>query len=139
MALLNINWNPDGRELRMFSALWLPLFAVSLGALVYFRLDLPALSYAIWGAGLGLAMVGLLVPAVARLVYLALVCATFPIGYVVSHVTMFVIFFGILAPIAVVGRLFGYDPMARRFEREATSYWRDRPRDKETASYFRQS
>ena len=45
---------------------------------------------------------------------------------------------GVLTPIGLVMRWSGRDPMRRRFEREAKSYWVVRKRDEEPSRYFRQ-
>ena len=62
----------------------------------------------------------------------------YPIGYVVSHVLLAVVYFGVFTPVAVILRAMGKDAMERRWDPERQSYWIDRgaPRPKE--DYFRQ-
>lgn len=138
MALIKINWNPERRELRMFAALWLPLFALVVGSMLHFRFGLPLAAKWVWAVGAGLAVLGLASSSIARLVYVGLICLTFPIGFVVSHVAMLVIYFLVLTPIGLCLRIFGYDPMERRIETDKESYWHARDPKRKASSYFRQ-
>ncbi len=62
----------------------------------------------------------------------------FPIGFVVSHVVLAVLFFGILTPVGLTLRLLGRDLLDRGFEREKKSYWVDLPQSIQKRDYFRQ-
>jgi hypothetical protein len=78
------------------------------------------------------------VPPVRRPKFLAWMYAAYPIGWVVSHRVLAIIYFGLLTPIGTLMGVFGYDPMARRFDRAAASYWVERGRNRDPARYFRQ-
>jgi hypothetical protein len=111
------------------------LFCAIAGALAY-RQNAISLAVALWVVGLGLGAFGLLVPTVSRVTYLALAWLTFPVGWLVSHVILALLFFVIVTPVGWLMRRF-HDPMQRRFDRDARSYWvvREPPiRDR----YFRQ-
>ena len=62
----------------------------------------------------------------------------FPIGFVLSYVIMGTLFYLIIAPIGLIMRLLGRDPLNRGFLPEAETYWVDAgpPRPKE--AYFKQ-
>jgi Saxitoxin biosynthesis operon protein SxtJ len=45
------------------------------------------------------------------------------LGIITNHIVLGVVFFGAIWPIAMVMRLVGYDPMARKGSREMTSYF----------------
>ena len=48
-------------------------------------------------------------------------------------------FVGLLfTPIGLAMRLVGRDPLRRRFDRQASTYWIKRPEQDETGRYFRQ-
>jgi hypothetical protein len=47
---------------------------------------------------------------------------------VVSPVIMGLIFFGAILPIGTLMRLCGHRPLAPRFDRDASTYWVERPR-----------
>ncbi len=48
------------------------------------------------------------------------------LGRIVSPLIMGLIFFGVVTPIAIIARWRGVDPMRRRFDPAATSYWIER-------------
>lgn len=136
MSLIRLNRHPSRRQLAVFGIAW---FAFC--ALVSARLwRHGAHSSAIILAALGtvIPLVGIVVPATLRWLYVGLSYATYPIGFVISHVVLTIVYFGVVTPIGLVVGLCGYDPLERKFEREKRSYWKIR-RDRPTPqSYFRQ-
>ena len=72
-----------------------------------------------------------------RLVYVGLMVAVFPIGWVVSHLLMTLFYFLFLTPIGILMRLLGNDPMQRRLDRDATSYWVKHDPGRRADRYFR--
>lgn len=144
--LVHLNLRPDPRQLRQFGLVALVAFGVIGGAILWrgglFGLDFGAaarpVAYVLWGAGAGSALFSLVFPAANRPLYVTLAVFAFPIGFVVSHVVLAFLFFGILTPVALVFRLVGRDPLARRFEPERESYWVDLPEVTDAESYFRQ-
>ena len=62
-----------------------------------------------------------------RKLYAAWMAVGKGIGWVVSHVVMTAIYFVVITPIGLVGRLFGYDPLRLRLKPDAETYWVDRP------------
>ena len=62
--------------------------------------------------------------------------AAFPIGWTVSHLLLGSIFYLVITPIGLLLRALGHDPMERKFDREAKTYWIEHERA-ETARYFR--
>ena len=48
---------------------------------------------------------------------------------IMSPVILAVLFYGAITPFGLLSRLFGYDPLRRRIDPAAKSYWVDRPRD----------
>jgi hypothetical protein len=62
----------------------------------------------------------------------------FPIGFLLSHVVLVVLFFGVLTPVGLLLRLLGHDLLSRGFEKDRKSYWVDLPETTERRDYFRQ-
>ena len=138
MALIDINWRPGAKELRQFALLFL-IFGVGFGTAINFFKDWPLLvSQILWIGGAVIGVAGLILPTLVRPVYVVMMAITLPIGMVVSTALMIVIYYLVLTPIGILMRLFKYDPMHRRFEPEAKTYWIERPRNIETSRYFRQ-
>jgi hypothetical protein len=138
MAIIEIRKDLSERELRQFAGIWFPAFGAVVGAMLYWKFELPTAAYAVWAVVAGLAVLGLWQPALIRPVYLGLMYLTFPIGWVVSHLILAVIYFGLITPLGLVMRLFGRDVMQRRFDRAAATYWVPHPPTADVARYFRQ-
>ena len=136
MPILQLNTTPSRKELRWFAALWWPAMCAMFGAILFRKFQAPAAAAWIWSGGGLLALLGWLRPSIILPVYVGLMRVTFPIGWVVSHVVLALIYFGILTPIGALVRIF-HDPMERNFNRGADSYWSPRqPSDPDR--YFRQ-
>jgi len=113
-----------------------------LGALAAARLGLgvsgPALAGLVLGAG-GAAALGVwLVPAWGARLWAGWMRAAEPMGWVVSHVVLAIVYYGVLTPVGLALRLAGRDPMRRRFDRQAASYWVERRGAADPGRYFRQ-
>lgn len=147
MAMIDVNWNPGRRALRQFGAIALVFFGgfaawAWLGNRVLaFEME-PATSRTVATVFAGLAAWAALgaaaVPAILRPLYVVLTAVGLPIGWVVSHVVLAVVYYLVITPIGLAMRLVGRDPMHRRFERERSSYWIRRPGEVPLERYFRQ-
>jgi hypothetical protein len=136
VALFELNRSPSTRELRWFAGLWFPAMCALAGASVWRRFHAPQAAISIWTIAALLAIAGLCAPRVIRPIYTGLIRITFPVGWVLSHVLLFSVYFVVITPLGVLVRRF-HDPMARQFDRPAKSYWMPcETRSKE--SYIRQ-
>lgn len=138
MALVDINWNPSNRDLRVFAGLQWLFFGAIAGA-AWKRHDAPGIVAIVIGISTLVVIVGLIAPQRIRPVYVGWMVAVFPIGWVVSHAILAAVYFLVFTPIGWLLRATGYDPMERRWDRTATTYWKPRPEPPETRRYFRQS
>jgi hypothetical protein len=137
MALLEINRNPSRRDLAWFGA-GLLLFFLCVGAIAGRAMHAPVVRHTLWGIGAVLALVYYAVPATRRAMFVGWMVAAYPVGYVVSHLLLGLIYFGVVTPIGLAMRVVGYDPMCRRFDREAPTYWVRRASGADVTRYFRQ-
>lgn len=137
MALVDINWNPPPKELRVFALLQLIFFAI-VSWLVHQRTATTGLATTIVVVSLFVAVVGSLKPTWLRPMYVVWMVAVFPIGFVVSHLLMAAVFYLVVTPIGLMMGMLGRDPMQRKFDREAKTYWQPRRPTKGTRGYFRQ-
>jgi hypothetical protein len=144
--MVEIEWRPDGDTLRQFG--WIATVGFSFLALIaWFELLVFAFGLGAarpWVAGGFVALAALsglfslVAPKANWPIYLGLTLVAYPIGFVLSYVIMGFLFFGMITPVGLLFRLTGRDPMHRRFDPEAESYWTDpRPR-RGKESYFRQ-
>ncbi len=125
MSVIQINTNPTQRDLRQFGFIWLGFLGM-FGVIAFFKFGNPLIARWLWVAAVVVPAVGWLVPAFMRLVFLGMSYLAWPIGFVVSHVVLAVVFYLVVTPIGLLTRLFGYDSMKKRFDPEAKSYWIER-------------
>ena len=135
MTFREINFNPDDRELRIFSVLWLVGFGL-FGALLAWRGGTWA--PAVWGLAVVGCLVGLLLPRAMKPVYVAWMVAAFPIGWTVSLVLLAFVYYVVFTAFGLVFRAIGRDPLGRSFDRKATTYWLPRPQPETIERYFKQ-
>ena len=137
MALLQINRHPAAKELRWFGVL-LAGFVVVAGALAHWQLEAPAAARIIWAAGAALAAVYATVRPLRRWIYLGWIYAAFPIGWTVSHLLLGAAYYLVLTPIGLLVRWIKGDPLGRELDRDAPTYWTERPPVRDVRRYFRQ-
>jgi len=135
-SLVRLRLRPAKRELRVFGLAG-ALIALVAGALRWH--GHPTLESWLTGGGAAtLALLALALPAALAPLYVALSVITFPIGWGVSHLLLGALFFGVLTPLGLLMRLFGRDPMRRRRDPSAPSYFSPRAPNRDKRSYFRQ-
>ncbi len=144
--MVEINFRPDEKTLRQFG--WIALGGFGLLALcawnhwLVFRHLSEAARAAVTFGLLGLAGVSALFslafPKANAPLFVGLSVVAFPIGFVLSYVIMATLFYVVIAPVGLVLRLFGKDPMDRRFLPNATSYWVDARPARAKTDYFKQ-
>ncbi|MCC6573821.1 MAG: hypothetical protein IT462_08520 [Planctomycetes bacterium] len=139
MALIQINKNPSDRELRSFAWLWFPLFCAALSLIVWWRTKTLAVAYVMAVAAVIVAVLGVVKLRAVKYVFVGLMYVTFPVGFVMSHLLLGLIYYGFFTPIGFGMRLFGWDAMSRRIEKDKPSYWVELPPPPAKDSYFRQS
>ena len=133
MKFIEINWRPHDRQLRQFG----------LTALV----ALPTLGW-FWGfgqrgitglliAGTAAAILAWIRPRLLRPAFVGLSLVTFPIGAVVSELTLIVMFYGVFLPVGMLFRILGRDPLEREFQRQSASYWSPKRQPRGVTQYFR--
>ena len=146
MALIEINWNPDRKQLRSFAILWFFFFVLA-GALVAWRKGLigsgvPTTTWTVpvilWTLAITVSAIGLALPAAIKPVYLMWMGASFPIGWTISHLLLGLTYFGLFTLVSVIFRLIGRDALSRRLDRGAASYWIRRSPPGDVRRYFKQ-
>jgi hypothetical protein len=120
--MVPINWQPDRKTLREFAAAGMILLGTVAAPAAYYRGQTrPAI--ALWSIALILPVVGLFRPAWLKPIFIGLTLATWPIGWVVSKLTLALLYFLVFSPLAIFFRMVGRDALQRKFEPEATTYW----------------
>ena len=138
-----IDWNPDKLAIQQFGRvlfLGCPLAGLAWFCLVRWFSEEWILAVPIWITGIGWA-IGLLT-LTSRALALPFYCIWFfliaIIDTVVTNTLLLVLFYGVITPAAVIMKLLGRDPLARRIETDRDSYFENTPQPKGPESYYNQ-
>ena len=146
--MIPINLHPDRKMLRNFGFITAAVAAL-VGLAIFFRVPIFGLAFkdagashiagaCIWGLGLLCMLAAMMTPIVLKPLYLVLNIIAWPIGLAVSYIVLFVLFYLIMMPVGLVMRLIGRDPLHRRFDRQASTYWVPCEKQPPAKRYFRQ-
>ena len=138
MSLLTFDRNPAPRQLRQFSAIWMPATFLLLGWMLLRRSGSWNGALVTWALGAACTVASNLSPAIARAIWVTWMTLAFPIGWVLSHVVLAAAYYLVLTPVGWVMRLVGYDPMRRAFDPRASTYWTAHDPGTSKPRYFRQ-
>ena len=138
-----IDWNPDKLAIQQFGRvlfLGCPLAALAWYCLVRWFSGEWVLAVPIWITGIGWA-IGLLAfisRALALPFYLLWFFLVAVIDTVVTNTLFISLFYLVISPVALLMKLLGRDPLARRIEPERETYFLDAPKAKGPESYYNQ-
>lgn len=117
----------------------LPLVAAVIGSVALWRAGWVLGGQLIWAGGAALTVTYWAVRPLRLPLYETWMGVFEPVGRVVSHLLMGIVYFGVVTPIGLLMRGVGYDPLARSLQRGPGSYWlQHRPGD-DPSRYLRQS
>jgi Saxitoxin biosynthesis operon protein SxtJ len=122
--------------LRQFAGLSLVVF----GGLAAWRLwhgQIDLWTYVLGAVAVLIGVTGLIAPAMVRPVFTGWMIVAFPIGWIVSHVALGLMFFLIFMPVAVVFRMTGRDALRLKRKMDG-SYWLAKPASRSGDEYLRQ-
>ncbi|MCH2126817.1 MAG: SxtJ family membrane protein [Pirellulaceae bacterium] len=137
MAIVEINLDPTRQQLRMFGWLLLP-FGALVGLIVFWQSANATLASGIAGVIAATGLVGLVLRPFLLWVYRIWLMVTYPIGWVMSHLMVAIVFYLLISPIGIVMRFAGRDELRRSFDDECESYWTPREEPEDNERYFRQ-
>jgi hypothetical protein len=133
MSLLDLNLRPADRQLRQFA--WISLFALPLIGW-FWGGSIPLIAIlAVVGAAM--VLVSLVWPQALKPIFLGLTLIALPIGFVVSELSLLLIYFVFFLPLGLLFRLMKRDALQLKFDRRASTYWQPKPRPRGPSSYFR--
>lgn len=137
MRWSDIPRNPTTKMLREFAGLWLIFFG-GLAAWQGFREQHTTAALVLAIVAVGVGVPGLIAPRLLRPIFVAWMMLAFPIGWVVSHVLLGLVFFGLFLPVGLIMRLAGRDALMLRRRSDASTYWLPKPAPAHVRQYFRQ-
>lgn len=138
MALATLDLNPSKKKLQDFGLTALCMCAV-IGLLLLWMEKIPLKGTAIFSA-VGLVMYALsrISTALIKPAYQILVLVTFPIGWVVSHLVMALFYYVIITGVGLIFKILGRDPLCRKYDPQAETYWIPYKHKRSPEHYFRQ-
>jgi hypothetical protein len=129
-----INLHPTDRQVRTFGLT--SLLALPLAAAFWTRGSLPAIAYTAAIGGL-LGALGIAWPRGLRPLLTALNLVTTPLAWAMHDLVLSLAFLLVVAPVGLVFRLFGRDPLQLKIDRSASTYWQAKEQPRDVRSYFR--
>jgi len=136
--MIAIQWNPERKQLRQFAGIWFPAFCALVGWSIARKTGHWHEVEVGWAIVGFISIAGLVFPPLIRPIFVGLILLTYPIGWVVSHVLLGAIFYGIVMPIGIILRQTGHDPLRLKAPL-GSSLWKSPTGKTDPASYLRQS
>ena len=138
MSLIEINWQPERKELRNFGIIAL-IASTMLSLLLYMLkgIGIPWILI-ILSIGFAIFLSSIISAKATRIIYLGLILVTLPIGLVASFLLLAIFYFLILTPLGLFFRLVGRDPLCRKLDSNTSSYWVSHRQPDSLDSYFHQ-
>jgi hypothetical protein len=136
--MIAIQWNPSTKQLRQFAGIWFPAFCGLVGWSIGNKTGHWSEVEIGWVLAGLLSVGGLVLPALIRPIFVGLILLTFPIGWVVSHLLLGLIFYGVVTPIGLILRISGHDPLQLK-KPSGNSVWKTSIGKTDATRYLRQS
>ena len=136
--MIDIQWNPKQKQLRQFASIWFPAFCALVGWSIAQKTGHWHEVEIGWAVSGIISIAGIVFPPLIRPVFVGLILLTYPIGWVVSHLLLGAIFFGVVAPIGLILRVMGHDSLSLKFPLNR-SMWKSPTGKTDPGSYLRQS
>lgn len=138
MGLVSLNLSPSEKQLKDFGFISLIMFFV-IGLLLFGLGKIPVKVFMVFClVGAVLYVLGRISVVLIKPIYLGMILLTFPIGWVVSHLMMGLFYYGIITPVALLFRLLNRDPLCKKYEPDAETYWLRYKQKRSAKDYFRQ-
>lgn len=135
--MLSINWSPPTKQLKSFAALWFPLFFLFLGTILAINLNAWSETKIVWAFCFGISFLGYFLPSLIRPLFVGLLVITFPIGWIVSHLFLLLIFYLVITPLGFVMKIKKHDPLNLKMPKEP-SMWKEIEAIKDPSRYLKQ-
>ena len=136
--MIAIQLNPSTKQLRQFAGIWFPAFCALVGWSIGHKTGHWSEVEIGWVLAGLLSVGGLILPVLIRPIFVGLILLTFPIGWVVSHLLLGLIFYGVVTPIGLILRISGHDPLQLK-KPSGNSVWKTSVGKTDATRYLRQS
>jgi len=134
--MIALDLKPSAKQLRVFGAAAL-LFLGLMGWWLQAHAT-PNWAIACWVTAGFSGFAALAFPKANLPLYVALTLVAFPIGIVLSYVMLGVMWYIVMTIVALCFRVLRKDPLQRKWDKSAQSYWLPYPKTENRERYFRQ-
>ncbi len=144
--MIKLDLNPSARTLRQFGLIGLVMFPVFATA-AHFKLiafaalpdgAVPPTVYVLAGLGVYCGLAALVWPKALKPLYVTMTVLFFPIGVVVFHLLMGVVYYLVITPVGLVFKPIGRDALKRKSDPSAETSWMPRKPVADVKRYSRQ-
>lgn len=119
--MLDINWNPDQKELKKFG-ISMAVICLPISGMLYLN-SYSYASIALLSFGLITGCLGTLGSSLCLPLYKFWMMISFVLGFIISPVVFFIVYFVFISPYAMLIRLFGRDRLLLKKNKMET-YWK---------------
>jgi hypothetical protein len=139
-----VNWNPDTAEKRTFAkslVIGFPIVGIVLLIIGRISSGVWDIHLPMWVAGIGVSagIIFWIIPQIAKPFYLLWYCLACCIGIVLGNVLLGIVFYIVVTILGLIMRILGRDPLQRKIDKNADTYWIDVEKNDDPTSYYRQS
>ena len=124
-------------KLRQFAAAWL-VFFLALGFHQWIAGGHKTVGITLITVAVVAGIPGLLKPGTIRWLFVGAMTLAFPIGWLVSHLALGLMFYGVLTPVALAFKVLRRDALWRRPASNRSTLWVPKSTPQDVRSYFRQ-
>jgi len=114
------------KKLRTFG-MALALFLAIIGTVHFFKGNVPT-NYWFWGTALLIFATSVTLPVLIKPVYQAAMFVAHILGWINTRLILGLIYYLLFTPVGVIMRVLGKDPLHRKFDKQAKTYWKVRDR-----------
>ncbi len=136
MKFSDIPRNPDNSMLCQFAGLWI-LFFGAIALSQHFRSQNTTVAIVVGTLALVVGVPGLFFPRLLKPIFVGWMMLVFPVGWLVSHVILFLIYWSLFVPIGFILRRMGHDPLRLR-KPAVESYWEQKTQQTKLRRYLKQ-
>ena len=138
LTLISLALNTSSSKGRQLLGFLLPATFGVIGGLVHQGFDAWYVAYGVAAVGVALALLVWVSQGFGKVFYNGWMGAAEPIGWTISHLVLGIVFYLVITPIGLIMMLVGRDPMQRKLEPQAATYWQPRQQVTDIKQYFRQ-
>lgn len=126
------------KSLRKF-ALTMAGAVIVLATIIFLLSSHPQRAFPLWAVGVLFLIAGFIKPLLLKNIHTVWMAFALALGWIMSRVILTILFFVVITPIGLIMRLFGKDPMSRKINPDASTFWIKREqKTTDPAQYERQ-